>query len=120
MRALPATGRPSSPVLVESAVHPFTERLLSEGLAGGGDQLAAGEAGPCWWRPGRTSVPGSHRGPQEHCQEAVATSDWSVTTKKCHPAGVVLRRPPRHRAQNMWANTPESQGRIASQVIHEI
>lgn len=30
---------------------------------------------------------------QEYCQEAVASSKWLVTTKKCHSAGVMVRRP---------------------------
>lgn len=44
-----------------------------------------------WPQPGQLSEQlGGHRGPgsgQKHCQEAAVTSQWSVTTKKCHTAG---------------------------------
>lgn len=52
---------------------------------------------------------------QEYCQEAVATSEWSVTTKKCHVAGVTVRRPFYFTcAQNMRARILESHHRISS------
>lgn len=44
--------------------------------------------------PGRTTALGAYRTrSQEHCQEAVAISEWSVTTRKCHAARVTVRRP---------------------------
>lgn len=58
---------------------------------------------------------------QEHCREAMATSEWSVTTKKCHTAGIMVRRPLYFKcAQNMWANLLERQFRISSTTDDEI
>lgn len=46
----------------------------------------------------------------EHSQEAVATSEWSVTIKRCHAAGIMVSRPLHFiRAQNMWVNILENQ-----------
>lgn len=51
---------------------------------------------------------------QEYCQETVATAEWLVTTKKCHGAGVMVRRPLYFVcAQNMWAHILESQYMIS-------
>lgn len=58
-----------------------------------------------WWtvptgspgRAGRPSFPwGAVTKSQGYGQEAVATSEWSVTTKKCHKAEVMVRRPLLH------------------------
>lgn len=58
---------------------------------------------------------------QEHCQEAMATSEWSVTTKKCHTAGIMVRSPLYFNcAQNMWANILERQFEISSRINDEI
>lgn len=58
---------------------------------------------------------------QEHRQEATATSEWSVTTKKCHAAGIMVRRGLYFTcAQSMWANLLERQLGISSRTDDEI